>query len=97
MVQKMDDACRAVGRDPETLSRSLEAVVRTPPARDGEPPDAKELRGSPNELAATLVRYADLRIQHLAITVHPQTVEGVRAFEPVIQAMTARTRERVSA
>jgi probable F420-dependent oxidoreductase len=97
MVQKMDDACRAVGRDPGTLSRSLEAVVRTLPARDDEPPGAKELRGSPDELAATLLRYADLRIEHLAITVHPQTVEGVRAFEPVIQAMTVRSRERVRA
>jgi alkanesulfonate monooxygenase SsuD/methylene tetrahydromethanopterin reductase-like flavin-dependent oxidoreductase (luciferase family) len=95
MVQKIDDACRAVGRDPQMLSRSLEAVVRTVPTKEAEAPDAKELRGTPEKLAGVLLRYADLRIQHLVITVEPQTLEGVRAFEPVIQAMTARSREPV--
>jgi alkanesulfonate monooxygenase SsuD/methylene tetrahydromethanopterin reductase-like flavin-dependent oxidoreductase (luciferase family) len=96
IVQKMDDACRAVGRDPATLSRSLEAVVRTVPTTDRKAPDAKELRGSPEELAATLLRYADLRVRHLVVTVEPQTVEGVRAFGAVVRAMAARSREAVA-
>jgi probable F420-dependent oxidoreductase len=87
IIRKVDDACESVGRDPKTLSRSLEAVVRTIPAADGATPDEKELRGSAEELAAALLRYADLRIAHLVITVHPQTAEGVRAFRPVIEAM----------
>jgi probable F420-dependent oxidoreductase len=95
-VSKMDEACRAVGRDPATIARSLEAVVRTIP--DGNAaPNEKELRGSPEEVAATLLRYADLGIQHLVFTIEPQTLEGVRAFAPILQAMTARSRERVGA
>ena len=36
MLQDMDDACRAVGRDPATISRSAEVLVRTVPAPAGE-------------------------------------------------------------
>jgi probable F420-dependent oxidoreductase len=97
LLRRVDEACRSVGRDPATLSRSLEAVVRTIPVSNGEPPERNELRGSPDELASALLRYADLRIRHLVITVHPQTADGVRAFAPVIGAMAAHTVERVGA
>jgi alkanesulfonate monooxygenase SsuD/methylene tetrahydromethanopterin reductase-like flavin-dependent oxidoreductase (luciferase family) len=89
ILARMDEACRSVGRDPTTLERSLEAFVRTVPASDGKPPRERELTGSPDELAGSLLRYADLRIQHLVITVLPLTVDGVREFGPVIESMKA--------
>jgi probable F420-dependent oxidoreductase len=96
LLRRVDEACRAVGRDPSTLERSLEAVVRTIPVSTGEP-GRNELRGSPDELASALLRYADLRISHLVVTVHPQTPDGVRAFAPVIEAMAAGVEERHAA
>jgi alkanesulfonate monooxygenase SsuD/methylene tetrahydromethanopterin reductase-like flavin-dependent oxidoreductase (luciferase family) len=96
ILGKMEEVCRKVGRDPATLSTSLEAVVRTIPTA-GPLSHKQELRGSPEELAKTLLRYADVQIQHLVLTVEPQTVDGLRAFEPIIQAMTARARQTVGA
>lgn len=90
LLRKLDDACRAVRRDPGSLGRSLEAVVRTLPAGDDAPPDRNEQRGSPTELAAALLRYAPLRTDHLVVTVKPSTVEGVRGFGPVLEAMRGR-------
>jgi probable F420-dependent oxidoreductase len=87
ILGKVDAACRAAGRDPRTLQRSLEALVCTIPEAADEPPEKNELRGTPEELAAELLRYAPLGIDHLVITTNPQTVDGVRAFRPVIAAM----------
>jgi alkanesulfonate monooxygenase SsuD/methylene tetrahydromethanopterin reductase-like flavin-dependent oxidoreductase (luciferase family) len=72
---KMDAACRAAGRDPASLSRSVEAVV--------------ELPGDPEALARSLLAYDTLPIDHLLFTLRPASVEGVRALEPVINAMKA--------
>ena len=87
LMRRVDDVCRAAGRDPATLSRSLEALVRTIPADDDTPADHNELRGSADELAATLLRYVPLGIDHLVVTVLPQSAEGVRSFRPVIDEL----------
>jgi probable F420-dependent oxidoreductase len=87
LVRRVDDACRAAGRDPKTLSRSLEALVRTLPGPADAPVDIRELRGDPDELAAAILRYAPLGIDHLLFTVRPATVEGVSAFRPIIDSL----------
>jgi probable F420-dependent oxidoreductase len=87
LIRSLDELCEAVGRDPKTLERSLEAVVRTLPVADGSPAEGNELRGSTDELAEALLRYAPLGIQHLVITVKPQRPEAVHAFRPIIEAM----------
>jgi probable F420-dependent oxidoreductase len=89
VIRSLDEICEAVGRDPKTLARSFEAVVRTLPARDGSTAEGNELRGSTDELAAALLRYAPLGIQHLVITVRPQTPEAVQALRPIIEAMAS--------
>jgi alkanesulfonate monooxygenase SsuD/methylene tetrahydromethanopterin reductase-like flavin-dependent oxidoreductase (luciferase family) len=89
ILRKMDEACRSVGRDPATLERSVEAIVRTVPAPEAARTSPKELTGSPEDLARSLLRYAELRIQHLVITVNPSNLDGVREFGPVIEAMTS--------
>jgi alkanesulfonate monooxygenase SsuD/methylene tetrahydromethanopterin reductase-like flavin-dependent oxidoreductase (luciferase family) len=87
LMLMVDEACRAVGRDPATLTRSVEVLVRTLPATTDEPGDERELRGTPGELAAGLSAYAGRGIDELQVQLRPNTLGGVLAFRPVLAAM----------
>lgn len=88
-LDAIDESCRAVGRDPATLTRSIEVLVRTVRATDGFPPEEREIRGEPDAIAATLRRYGDLGVDHLQVQLRPNSVEGVAAFAPVIERLRA--------
>jgi probable F420-dependent oxidoreductase len=90
LVRAVDEACRAAGRDPATLTKSVEALVRVLPGSRDEPPAERELRGNPAELAAALGEYTELGVDELQIQVRPNTLEGILAFAPVLDAMLAR-------
>lgn len=90
LLEAVDAACRDVGRDPATLTRSVEVLVRTVPARDDAPPEKQEMRGEPDAIAAELRRYGDLGIDHLQVQLRPNSLEGVAAFAPVIERLRAR-------
>jgi alkanesulfonate monooxygenase SsuD/methylene tetrahydromethanopterin reductase-like flavin-dependent oxidoreductase (luciferase family) len=85
MLAEIDDICREVGRDPATLTRSVETLVRTIPAATGVPPEPNEVRGEPESIAAHLRHLGDLGVDHLQVQLRPRTVEGVEAFAPVIE------------
>ena len=84
MLDALDAACRGVGRDPATLTRSVEVLVRTIAVRDGAPAEERELRGEPEAIAAELRRFSDLGIDHLQVQLRPNSVEGVAAFASVL-------------
>ena len=88
LSRDVDEACHAVGRDPATLTRSAEVLVRTLPAGDDPPPKEHELRGEPAVIADALRRYAPLGVTHLQVQLRPNSVEGVRAFAPVMEALS---------
>lgn len=87
LLRAVDEACRAVGRDPATLTRSVEVLVRTLPAPQGEAPDERELRGTPDEIASQLQGYEELGIDELQVQLRPNTLEAVHAFLPVLEAV----------
>jgi probable F420-dependent oxidoreductase len=89
-LEAVASACRDVGRDPATLTRSVEVLVRTSAARPDSPPEEREIRGEPEAIATELRRFADLGLDHLQVQVRPNSVEGVRAFAPVIERLRAR-------
>ncbi|MEO8273472.1 MAG: LLM class flavin-dependent oxidoreductase [Chloroflexota bacterium] len=72
MLAALDAACEAAGRDPRTLARSAETLVET---GDGFDVGA---------VADRLRRYADLGISHVQVQLRPNSIEGVRAFAPVV-------------
>lgn len=76
MLAAVDAACEAAGRDPRTLPRSAETLVET---GDGFDPAAVETH---------LRRYADLGIAHVQVQLRPNSIAGVRAFAPVLGALT---------
>jgi probable F420-dependent oxidoreductase len=84
MLKDMDDACRAVGRDPATIRRSVEVLVRTVPAPAGVPAEEHEMRGDPESIAAQLRVLAGFGFDHLQVQLRPNSLEGVEAFAPVI-------------
>jgi probable F420-dependent oxidoreductase len=75
MLAAVDAACMAAGRDPQTLARSAETLVET-----GEGFD-------PVAVAAHLRRYANLGITHVQVQLRPNSIVGVRAFAPVLEAL----------
>ena len=83
----VDAACAAVGRDPATLPRSAEALIRTIDDPDGRPPEEREIRGTPAELAAALRRYDELGMSHVQVQLRPNRLEAVEAFGPVMRAL----------
>jgi probable F420-dependent oxidoreductase len=87
LLAHVDEACRAAGRDPATMTRSVEVLVRAIPSPDGGPPEERELRGTVDDVAAALGAYAALGLDHLQVQLRPNTVEGVRAFGAVIETL----------
>ena len=93
ILEAVDSACAAVGRDPATLPRSAEALIRTIDAADGRPPEEREIRGTPAELAAALRRYGELGMRHVQVQLRPNRLEAVEAFRPVIAALGTPARD----
>lgn len=88
-IADVDAACVAVGRDPASLGRSAEVLVRTRPPEAGETPEAAEIRGSPAEIAAQLMPYAELGLDELQVQLRPNTLAGVEAFAPILGEIRA--------
>jgi len=87
LLGRVAEACQAVGRDPATLTRSAEVLVRTLPANPDVPPDERELVGPPEEIADRLRAYERLGIDELQVQLRPNTLEAIGAFKPVMDAL----------
>jgi alkanesulfonate monooxygenase SsuD/methylene tetrahydromethanopterin reductase-like flavin-dependent oxidoreductase (luciferase family) len=86
---RVDEACRDVGRDPADLERTVAVMVRLAGgagrlqgdyAQDSAPP----LEGSPVEIAEILRGFAREGISHVQLVVDPITLESIRALQPVL-------------
>ncbi len=86
-LANLDLALREAGRDPGSITRSVEVLVRTSAADPGAPPEEREIRGDLATIAAELGRFAGLGIDHLQVQLRPNSIEGVDAFAPVIDAL----------
>ncbi len=87
LLDALERACGEVGRDPATITRSVEVLVRTSAAHPDVPAEAREIGGTPMEIAATLRRFGDLGIDHLQVQLRPNSAEGVEAFAPVVGSL----------
>jgi alkanesulfonate monooxygenase SsuD/methylene tetrahydromethanopterin reductase-like flavin-dependent oxidoreductase (luciferase family) len=88
-MEKVDEACRRVGRDAETVERTCAVYVgltggkgRHGGATNEE--DVPPLRGSTAELAAAMRQYAAAGISHVQLVLDPITVEAIEEFAPVL-------------
>jgi alkanesulfonate monooxygenase SsuD/methylene tetrahydromethanopterin reductase-like flavin-dependent oxidoreductase (luciferase family) len=91
-MQKVDEACQRVGRDPATVERtcaiytqlSKGAGRKTLATSDAA---VKPLSGSPEAMADELRRYADAGIGHVQLVMDPITVESIVEFAPVLEIL----------
>lgn len=90
--EKVDAACRAVGRDPATVERTVAVLVRLPGGQGRvqgqvlEEPVAP-LDGPPDVVAETFRAYAAEGIGHLQLVLDPITVGSIEALAPVLEAL----------
>ncbi len=87
LFRVLDDACRALGRDPATLARTSGSAIAVEGADEipGGPP-AVCLRGSTEQIAEKLAAYAGLGIQHFTFWLYPLSPKGIERLAPIVEA-----------
>lgn len=90
---RIDDACRAVGRDPADVERTVALVVALPGAlgRGSAVTDEpfEPISGDAASLAESLAAFADLGVAHVQLVLDPITVESIAGLEPMLQRLDA--------
>jgi alkanesulfonate monooxygenase SsuD/methylene tetrahydromethanopterin reductase-like flavin-dependent oxidoreductase (luciferase family) len=86
---RVDADCREQGRDPASLARLADVFVELPigAGRTAAWTEIAPISGSTDEIAATFRAMAGAGITHAMIWIEPNTVEGLEAFAPVIEAL----------
>jgi len=85
----IDAACRAVGRDPAEVERTLALFVAFPGAKgrslgDLKRPDAAPIPGDAATLAAALRAFSAEGVGHVQLVLDPITVETIAAVAPAL-------------
>jgi hypothetical protein len=91
----VDDACRAVGRDPAEVERTVAVLVRMPGGtgrNEGGYAAARNrpIEGSADEIADVLGAFAAEGIGHVQLVVDPITRASVDGLVPVLRALEVR-------
>ncbi len=89
---RVDGACRAAGRDPATLERTVALFVSFPGAQgrqlgDLSEPDADPIPGDPGTLVPALRAFAAEGIGHVQLVLDPITEASIAALEPTVAAL----------
>ena len=92
--QVVDDACLAVGRDPNSVARTVALFVGYPGALGRltgnlAKPDVVPVSGDPAALAETLRGFAAAGLSEVQLVLDPITVETVAALEPMLALLDA--------
>ena len=90
----VDAACRAAGRDPAEVARTLALFVAFRGALgrslgDLKRPDAAPIPGAPATLAATLRAFAAEGVEHVQLVLDPINVETIAALAPTLALLDA--------
>ncbi|HEX6128361.1 MAG TPA: LLM class flavin-dependent oxidoreductase, partial [Candidatus Limnocylindria bacterium] len=94
MRQRIDEACRAVGRDPSELERTLALFVAFPGAQgrsmgDLEEADVEPISCEPEVLAERLREFAEEGVGHVQLVLDPITEETIRGLAGTLERLDA--------
>jgi alkanesulfonate monooxygenase SsuD/methylene tetrahydromethanopterin reductase-like flavin-dependent oxidoreductase (luciferase family) len=94
MRDTVDAACRAAGRDPATLERTVAIFVNFPGSLgltigDLKRPDAGAIPGEPEILAAALRAFAAEGVSHVQLVLDPINADTIAALEPTLAILDA--------
>ena len=81
----VDEACAEVGRDPDTLQRTLGIRVDSLGGQSRE--GSGTLTGPPEELAESLRAFAREGISHIQILFEPSSLASIEAFAPTLEIL----------
>jgi alkanesulfonate monooxygenase SsuD/methylene tetrahydromethanopterin reductase-like flavin-dependent oxidoreductase (luciferase family) len=90
---RVDAACRSVGRDPAEVERTLAVLVGfagavgRPAGGESEPESDPIPGGDPEAFAATIRGFASAGVSHIQLVLDPITVDSVAALEPMLAAL----------
>ena len=92
LLRQVDEACRAVGRDPGAVERTAAVYVRLPGGTGRIMGDRTQaaippLEGSTDAIASGLREYAALGLAEVQLVVDPITKESIEALAPVLEAL----------
>lgn len=89
--EKVDAACRSVGRDPATLERTVAVLVQVGEGdvaqRGGPVEERAPLLGSADQMADALRAFAAEGISHVQLVVEPITVQSIESLGPMLEAL----------
>ena len=91
-LARVDEACRAVGRDPASVERTAAVLVRLPGGRgrvmgDFRSAEIPPLTGDADELADGLRAYALAGLAEVQLVVDPITTSSIEALAPMLEAL----------
>ncbi len=89
---QVDAACRAVGRDPAEVERTVALLVAFAGASgrlmgDTGQEQVQPIHFEPEELAAALRAFAGEGIVHVQLVLDPITVESIAALAPALELL----------
>jgi alkanesulfonate monooxygenase SsuD/methylene tetrahydromethanopterin reductase-like flavin-dependent oxidoreductase (luciferase family) len=83
IIDGLDRACAEVGRDPATLRRTLDVYSLDPLGTFSGPEEP--IRGTSDEMAATLLRFGEIGFEEVRVNVFP--VDSLDALPRAIEAL----------
>jgi alkanesulfonate monooxygenase SsuD/methylene tetrahydromethanopterin reductase-like flavin-dependent oxidoreductase (luciferase family) len=92
MRQRIDEACRAAGRDPADVERTVALFVAFPGAQgrsmgDLQTAEVEPISGEPQVLARRLAEFAEEGVAHVQLVLDPITLDTVRALRPTLDRL----------
>jgi len=92
MRARVDDACRAVGRDPAEVERTVALFVAFPGAQgrsmgDLQTEDADPVSGEPAVLEPILRAFAEEGVAHVQLVLDPINADTIRALAPSLERL----------
>ena len=90
IIEELESACAEVGRDPATLTRTIDLYSVVPPGTDIAPPQMEQpVRGSVDAIVAYVAGLREMGFTEVRCdlgSAHPSAVE---AMAPVVEAVHA--------
>lgn len=92
LLQRVNEACRAVDRDPATLERTVAVLVELGgavgrPSTFADQSNVRPLTGTPEQLADGLRAFAEAGIAHAQLVIDPNTVASIERLAPMLEAL----------
>lgn len=90
LSERFDAMCSEEGRDPESVAKLAEAVVKSPGGPDSTWWDGYTIEGSTESIAEELSGFAEAGADHIMLWIEPNSVAGIEAMADAVQLVKAQ-------